>query len=61
MLMKGKVAYEPISGDSLFTVPQFDFYFKVVIPKANKERLIVERNSLGQIIRSEVPLHYLNL
>jgi len=41
--------------DSLFTVPQFDFYFKVNIPKANKERLIMERDYLGRIVTSKVP------
>ncbi len=50
----------PRSRDSHFTVPTFDFSFKFLIPRANKERLIIERNSRGQIIRSEVPLHYLN-
>jgi len=33
--------------DIYFTVPTFDFYFKFMIPKPNKERLILERDSLG--------------
>lgn len=41
--------------DTHFTVPTFDFYFKVALPKANKERLIIERNELGQIVSSKVP------
>ena len=41
--------------DSLFTIPQFDFYFKVTLPKANKERLIMERDYLGRILSSKVP------
>ena len=40
--------------DTHFTVPTFDFYFKVAIPKANKERLILQRNKLGQIVHSRV-------
>jgi len=43
------------SRDAHFTVPTFDFYFKVVLPKANKGRLIIERNKLGQIVNSKVP------
>lgn len=50
-----RLKYEPISRDSLFPVPQFDFRFFVTLPKANKERLIIERNELGQIIASKVP------
>lgn len=38
-----------------FSVPQFDFVFKVAIPKANKERLIVERDMMGRIVKSQVP------
>lgn len=41
--------------DAHFTVPTFDFYFKVVLPKANKERLIMERDMLGRIVKSQVP------
>jgi hypothetical protein len=41
--------------DAHFTVPQFEFYFKVTIPKANKEKLILQRNELGQIVKSQVP------
>lgn len=43
------------SGDSHFTVPTFDFYFKVTLPKARKEREIIERDCLGRILASRVP------
>lgn len=57
------------SWDGIFTVSQFDptsplrigglrginFYFKVVLPKARKEREIIERDYLGRIIKSKVP------
>jgi len=41
--------------DAYFTIPTFDFNFWVKLPKANKERLIIERNELGQIVYSKVP------
>lgn len=41
------------NGDAHFTVPQFDFYFKVAIPKANKERLITARDKFGRILSSK--------
>jgi len=44
--------HESFCGDSLFTVPTFEIYFKFPIPKANKERLILRRNKLGQIVKS---------
>jgi len=40
--------------DVYFTAPTFDFYFKVVLPKANKERLIIKRDKLGRILHSSV-------
>jgi len=46
------------SWDIQFSVPTFDFKFFVAIPRANKERLIIERNQLGQIIHSKVPEIY---
>ena len=46
---------ELISWDSLFTVPQFDFRFFIRLPRPYKECLIIERNELGQIIKSKVP------
>lgn len=49
------MGYEPIGRDTYFTVPTFDFRFLVTLPKANKERLILERNQLGQIVRTGVP------
>ena len=49
-----KSGHESFCGDAHFTVSTFDFYFKIVLPKANKERLIIERNELGQIVRSKV-------
>jgi len=47
--------YEFVCWDSLFTVPTFDFYFKVVLPRARKEREIVQRDYLGRIVASKVP------
>jgi hypothetical protein len=48
------LGYEPQRRDALFTVPQFDFYFKITIPKARKEREIIERDYLGRIVASKV-------
>ena len=44
--------------DAHFTVPTLDFIFKVAIPKANKERLIMERDMMGRILSSKVPQPY---
>lgn len=44
--------------DAHLIVPTFDFYFKVAIPKANKERLIMERDMMGRILSSKVPEIY---
>ncbi len=44
--------------DAHFTIPTFDFIFKVAIPKANKERLIMERDMMGRILSSKVPQPY---
>lgn len=44
--------------DSLFTDPTFDFHFKIMLPKANKERLIMERDIMGRILSSKVPEQY---
>jgi len=41
--------------DTHFAVPTFDFYFKVALPKANKERLIIERDFMGRIIATKTP------
>ncbi len=41
-----------------FSVPQFDFIFKVAISKGNKERLIMERDMMGRILSSKVPEQY---
>lgn len=41
--------------DLHFTVPTFDFYFKVMIPQARKERVITERDGMGRIVVSKVP------
>ena len=49
------IKYVTFCWDSDFSVPTFDFRFLASIPKANKERLILERNQLGQIVRSKVP------
>ena len=52
------------SRDSLFTVPTFDpisrglqginFYFRVTLSRARKEREIVKRDYLGRIVISKV-------
>jgi hypothetical protein len=47
--------FNAFSRDSLFAVPTFDFYFKVTLPKPNKEREIIERDYLGRIVASKVP------
>jgi hypothetical protein len=39
--------------DSLFTNPIFEFYFKVMIPGPNKERIILGRDKFGRILRSK--------
>lgn len=49
------VEYELECRDTLSTVPQFEFYFRVVLPKARKDRQIVERDQLGRILASKVP------
>jgi len=48
------IIYVTFNWDSLFTDPTFDFYFKVVLPRARKAREIVERDGLGRIICSVV-------
>lgn len=50
-----KYEHESLCRDMHFSVPQFDFYFKVAIPKENKERLIMERDMMGRILSSKVP------
>ena len=49
------VYYECFGGDSLFTVPTFDFYFKVKLPEPRKGRIITQRDKLGRIMSLEVP------
>ena len=49
------VGYKSISRDTRFVIPTFEFNFRVKLPKANKERLILQRNKLGQIVKSKVP------
>jgi len=46
------------NGDMHFSVPAFDFMFKVTIPKPNKDRLIVQRDMSGRILASRVPKIY---
>jgi len=41
--------------DVCFTVPTFDFYFRVVLPRTRKEREITKRDCLGRIITSKIP------
>lgn len=48
-------AYESFCRDTYLTVPTFDFYFKVMLPKANKERIILKRDGFGRIISTAVP------
>ena len=52
--MRYNLKYEFNGWDSLFTNPTFDFYFKVTLPKLNKDRIITERDKLGRIVTSEV-------
>ena len=40
--------------DSLFAIPTFDFYFEFPIPKPNKERMILERDRLGRLVKSSI-------
>lgn len=47
--------YESICWDSLFTGPQFYFYFKVELPRKRKEREIIEWDYLGRVITPRVP------
>ena len=48
------MGYESISRDTHFTVPTFDFYVKVAIPKPNKARWIMERDCRGRILKSTI-------
>ncbi len=41
--------------DARFTVPLLEFQFQFVLPKLQKERFIALRDSLGRIIKSQVP------
>ena len=58
--MKVGLGYEPQSRDAHFTVPTFDFYFKVLIPEPNKDREILERDSRGRILSSRTLETYKN-
>ena len=49
-----KYFHESFGRDSLFTNPTFDFYFKVALPKKQKEREIEERGYLGRIVVAKV-------
>jgi hypothetical protein len=49
-----KYTHESFCGDTHFTVPTFDFFFKFNTPKPNKERFIVERGDLGRIVKSTI-------
>ncbi len=42
--------------DKHFTTPTLDFKFGFTIPTPRNWRIITERNELGRIIKSEVPL-----
>lgn len=52
--------------DTHFTLPtynsersrmNFEFFFKFPIPKANKERIITERDGLGRIVSSKAVVY----
>lgn len=49
-------SYEAFGWDRLFTVPTFDFFFKLILPKPNKERIILKRDNLGRIVASKTPV-----
>lgn len=54
--LERNIYHEPVrSRDSPFNVSQFDFFFKLELPKKRKEREIIERDCLGRIIHSIVP------
>jgi len=53
-----QMGYGTERRDTHFAVPTFDFYFKIELPKANKERIIMERDNLGRIMESRVPHLY---
>ena len=50
-----KYPHERFCGDTHFSVPTFDFFFKIMLPKPNKERIIMERDRLGRIVSSNIP------
>ena len=50
-----KSRYEFICWDARFTVPLLEFQFQFVLPKLQKERFIVIRDTLGRNVRSVVP------
>jgi len=47
--------YEFVCWDARFTVLLLEFQFQFVLPKLRKERFIALRDSLGRIIKSQVP------
>lgn len=49
-----KYAHGIKNWDAHFTIQTFDFYFKINLPKANKERLIIGRDKFGRILFSKV-------
>ena len=55
MKSSNNINYGTKNWDAYFAVPTFDFYFKVALPKANKERIIAERDCfLGRILYSRL-------
>lgn len=50
-----KLLDEFIGWDARFTVPLLEFRFEFVLPRPRKERFIAIRDSLGRIIKSQVP------
>ena len=53
--MRYNTRYEFICWDARFAVPLLEFQFEFVLPKLQKERFIALRDSLGRIIKSQVP------
>lgn len=51
-----KLLDEFIGWNLSYTVPLFQFEFTFILPRPRKERFIAIRDSLGRILRSEVPL-----
>ncbi|GEM_PF-2970475 len=51
-----KLGYEPIGWYFQHTIATLQFKFNFVLPAPNKERIIVQRDGKGRIIRSQIPV-----